>query len=365
MLSPYLYYTAYLVLLVILTAIISHHYSLYSDSRLSENFRQNSLPAFVLALGLSIWIGLRPVSYAFVDMIMYDIDYNRHMLNDEFFEFNWNIDNALFQNLQNYMAFNEYESKWFYLIIANIYFIGMFVAFRKMLPKDTMYMLLIYLAAFSTFSYGTNGLKAGAAASLMLCALAYKDKLWLMIIFLLLSLGFHHSMTLPIAAVILSLCYKNTKNYYIVWCVCLLIALCHITFFQNIFNSYADERGQEYLSTVNGKTSHGFRIDFIFYSAFPLIVGYYAIFKHHYESKFYSFLLNTYITINSVWMLCMYAEFTNRIAYLSWQLLPVVLVYPFFDKKFVKNQYQKLNLVAWLHLGFTITMQVAYYGFFK
>ena len=127
----------------------------------------------------------------------------------------------------------------------------------------------------------------------------------------------------------------------------------------------ADEQGQGYLGTVDGEASHGFRPDFIFYSAFPVISGYYAVFKHGYRSTTYQCLFNTYLIVNSIWMLCMYASYTNRIAYLSWLMLPVVLVYPFFDKSFVPNQYRKLNTVAGMHLGFTLAMQIIYYGLLK
>jgi hypothetical protein len=241
----------------------------------------------------------------------------------------------------------------------------MYLACCKLFPKDSLYAFVIYLGAFSTFSYATNGIKAGAAASIFLCALAYKDQKIKALFFLLLSLGFHHSMILPIAAYIACLCYKNSRVYFGFWVLCILISAAHITIFQELFGSMSDENGAAYLSTDDDGYRSGFRPDFIFYSSFPVLVGYYAIFKHKYSSKFYKFLFNTYLLTNSVWMLCMYASFTNRIAYLSWLMLPIVLIYPFFDKEFVSNQYQKLNKVAVWHLMFTILMQVVYYALLK
>lgn len=58
------------------------------------------------------------------------------------------------------------DATFFFGLIAAIYFIGMFVACRKLFPSNTLIVFLVCLAAFSTFSYGTNGIKAGAAASL-------------------------------------------------------------------------------------------------------------------------------------------------------------------------------------------------------
>jgi hypothetical protein len=128
----------------------------------------------------------------------------------------------------------------------------------------------------------------------------------------------------------------------------------------------SDESGAGYLSTAETDgITNGFRPDFIFYSSFPIIAGYYAIIRNNYQSKFYTFIFNVYLLTNAIWMLCMYASFTNRIAYLSWFMLPIVLVYPFFDKQFVSRQYKKLNFVAGWHLMFTVLMQVIYYGLLK
>ena len=87
--------------------------------------------------------------------------------------------------------------------------------------------------------------------------------------------------------------------------------------------------------------------------------------KYKYKSSLYEFIYCIYTLTNSIWMLCMYASFTNRIAYLSWLLYPIVLVYPFFDKPFINNQYRKLNIVAGCHLGFTLAMVIIYYGFLE
>jgi hypothetical protein len=290
-----------------------------------------------------IFIGFRPLHSAFVDMNNYYGTYYAKCWGQSF-TWDWERENYIFDNIFAYLGANMYD------------------ACKKMFPKDHLFAFIIYLGAFSTFSYATNGIKAGAAASLFLCALAYRDQKIKAILFLLLSLGFHHSMVMPIAAFIAALFYKNTKVYLWIWIICVIIAALHITYFQSLFGSMSDERGSGYLSLTDSGYRTGFRLDFIFYSSFPIISGCYAIFRKKYQSDKYKFLLNTYLLTNSIWMLCMYASFTNRIAYLSWLMLPFVLIYPFFDKEFVKNQYLKLNFIAFGHLLFTILMQVIYYA---
>lgn len=363
MIPAQLYTTVYYCLVTILTIGLSLNYSNYDNSRLKTDCSKPTVAAFFVMLMFALFIGFRPISGVFVDMMNYYTFY--YFKWGHSFVFNKNTNNLLFDNLLGWLAANRYDIRLFFVTIALIYFGGMFIAMRKMFPKDCLYALVIYLGAFSTFTFGTNGIKAGAAASMFLCTLAYMhDKKYLLLLAVI-TFGFHHSMVLPLGALAISFFYRNTRVYLYVWLFCILLSALHVTAFQEIFNSMADEQGQNYLSQVDGEASHGFRPDFIFYSSFPVLVGYYAMFRHNYRSKTYTTLFNTYLITNSIWMLCMYASFTNRIAYLSWQILPIVMIYPFFDKEFVNRQYHKLNIVAWWHLGFTLAMEVIYYGIIK
>ena len=364
MLEAAAYSTAYLTLVAILTFVIKGKYALYDNSRLHRQTKTSSVNALALFIVLSLIIGFRPLSYVFVDTMNYKSTYYTFCYGRPF-QWDWHSQNFIFDNIFHGLGSCRADISVVFVVISFIYFGGLYLACRKLFPQDTLYAFVIYLGAFSTFSYATNGIKAGAAASLFLCAFAYKDKKILAILFLILSLGFHHSMTLPIGAYVAASFYKNSRAYFAFWILCILIAAAHITALQELFASMSDESGASYLSTSNSGFRTGFRPDFIFYSSFPVLAGYYAIFKHGYQSKFYKFLFNTYLLTNSIWMLCMYASFTNRIAYLSWFMLPIVLVYPFFDKEFVSNQYKKLNKVAVGHLMFTVLMQVVYYAFLK
>ena len=53
---------------------------------------------------------------------------------------------------------------------------------------------------------------------------------------------------------------------------------------------------------------------------------------------------------------------TNRIAYLSWFLYPIVLIYPFLQEEWEDdNQYRIFSVVMLAHLGFTLFMNIIYY----
>ena len=360
MIDANLYEYIYLFVVAILTIHQYLNYNRYSWSRLSAPPAQNNVLALMLTLGLIAFIGLRPVSNVFVDMVGYSHTFDFYK--GDPFTFDWSVDNKLFDNLFMWLSSLRVDHSLFFVIIAAIYFGGIFIACRKMFPRDVLFAMLVYLAAFSTFPAGVNGIKAGAAASLFFVALAYRDKKIISYIFVALAYGFHHSMQIVVVAYILASLLKTPKYYIWGWIVSLVIAVLHITFFQQLFAGFTDEHGAKYLLVEGDESAYltGFRLDFIIYSAIPIIIGYYLIFKRKLQSERFNFIYNIYVIANSVWLLCMYASYTNRIAYLSWQLLPIVLIYPFFNEKISPSQYKIAAIVAFAHLGFTLFMEFIY-----
>ncbi len=361
MLGAY-YYTIYLVVVTIMTLYQSNRYITTPYRLLDNRTRSRVLPSVLLMLTCAIVIGLRPDWVGFADSRNY-IRIIEYYSGDRFV-FNIDTDNILFDNLLYWVACNNWGWTIFFTIISFIYFGGIFVACKKMFPRDVLFAFLIYLAAFSTFSYATNGIKAGAAASLFLVAIAYRDKRWLSYLLMALSYGIHHSMQVLIVAYIIVSFIKNPKYYLWIWGFSFLMALFHISFFQHLFAGFTDDSGAAYLVfDSNSEALHltGFRLDFIIYSAMPIILGYYLIFKRKLQSERFNFIYNLYVLTNSIWLLCMYANFTNRIAYLSWQLLPIVLIYPFFNEKLYPQQYKQANYIALAHLTFTLFMTFIYY----
>ena len=107
-----------------------------------------------------------------------------------------------------YMASKMIPIEMFFLIAAFIYFGCMLIACLRLFPKDQLLALLCCLVAFSTFAYGTNGIKAGMAASIFLVALAYHDKIFISIPIALVSFGMHHGMKLVVVAYLIVLFVK-------------------------------------------------------------------------------------------------------------------------------------------------------------
>lgn len=353
------------IYLLVVTVLTIQQCSKYGALRCGQVNNGGNGYAPLLVVLFTLFIGLRPQSGVFVDM-MNCVSYYSHVKGD-FFVFDWNSDNILFDNYLNFMASINAPIDLFFLSIAAIYFGASYIGIRRLFPNHVLIAYLVFLGAFSTFSYGTNGIKAGAAASIFIMALGFYEKKWLCIVIALLSYGFHHSMQMPIVALIITMVIRNPKLYFYGWLACLLMAMLHVTYFQNLFGGITDEQGAGYLLITEDTTAGGirFRPDFILYSAIPVWVGYRYEIKRKLTSKTYSALLHFYLVANAVWMLCMYASFNNRIAYLSWFVYPIVLIYPFLYVENSTDKYARFSRVTRYHLYFTLFMVLIYYGLLK
>lgn len=332
-------------------------YKKLSVNRSSINTKQQ-LTSLLIVIFLILIIGLRPVDDLwFGDSYVYYHSYN--LLFGSIFTFNSDTPNLIWDNLFLYFCSKRYDISLLFLLADILYFGCTYFACRKMFPRDYFVAYLVFLGAFSTFSYSYNGIKAGIAASIFILALAYRKNLLLSTALVLVSWGFHHSMQLPVAAYVLARIYKNPKVYFSIWIICLLVALLHISFFQNLFASITDEGGSRYL-TNNGDDwggKSGFRLDFVIYSAMPIYIAYIAMYKKKISlSAGYVMMLNIYLIVNSIWLLCMYAQFTNRIAYLSWFMYPFVLIYPFLKEDWGDSRYEAFGKAIKYQLLFTLFM---------
>lgn len=356
-----IYQYLYLFIVAILTFIQIGRYKKISNNKIT---RANRFWELVLVSFIVFAIGMRPISDYFVDMTAYN--YVLKSLQGEQFYFTTDTDNLIFDNFLQWWGCNGYNTQFFFLAIATLYFGCAYIGIRRLFSEHSLIAFLVFLGAFSTFSYATNGIKAGVAASIFIMALGYVDIKWICIPLMIVSIGFHHSMVLPVVAFIITIVFKNPKWYYYGWFICFILACFHVTFFQTLFGNIVDEQGAIYLlATPETTTAHiRFRPDFVLYSAVPVLMGFRVeLVKQKVVTPIYKTLMHLYLTSNAVWMLCMYASFTNRIAFLSWFIYPILIIYPFLDKhnQDLKRNSKLVKAVLY-HLSFTFFMVFIYYG---
>lgn len=351
------YYSLVYILIIIGFAIpVSIRYAGYKSNRVLVNVREPLSKSLWFTILIITYIGLRPNSPLFSD----GPGYWNGILDHRWETFS--IEEIHYQFATKYLMSTlssmEVSPRIGFFVFAIIYYCLALLAMRKMFPKDTLLAMIMYCGAFCTFGGAVNGIKNGMALSSFLCAIAYRDTWKYYIPFLILSLGFHHSMQISVAAFVACKFYTSTNKYYLLWIFGLLIAATHITYFQNLFAGYTDESGQSYLITDSDSWVTGFRADFILYSSAPLLVGWWVTKKRISIPNDLTFTLNVYLVMNTIWLLCMYSAFTNRIAALSWAIFPILLLYPFLKIPIKRNQYNYAVYSLWGQLAFTTLMTI-------
>lgn len=268
------------------------------------------------------------------------------------------------QNPPDWLSSVKWDGEWLYacieafsafyadehlaFLIAALFYVGCAALFcKRSFALDWFLPFLMICAAFSFFSYGVNGIRNGMAASMVILALSYRDKLWVAALLCFLAVGVHKSMYLLIASALLAWKITNPKLYIAGWLLCIMAAAAGGGSISTAIASsgfFDDPRLTRYgIRDASGDGFYtGFRADFLLYSALPIITGWYFIIRRGYRDKTYIWLYNIYITSNAFWVLMMYASFSNRFAQLSWFIMPIVLMYPWFKVRVWKDQSRRL-----------------------
>ena len=385
---PQIYYWA--VFLVCLFLFFNYSGSDNCDKLLQQN---SMVPALLLTLLLMVYMGLRPVSFAFGDTINYAAGYRSAMGMAVFsldLSKEWLWSAIMLFCKQSGLTVNA----WFLLI--EIGYLGFaFIGLRILLKENCWIAMLFFLSAFSTFTFGVNGIRNGLACSMVILAFAIAanqnfSKLALAGGVLLLAFGIHRSISLPIAAFLAaSYVIKSPKIAIYFWMVSIGVSLVAGGAVTNFFMGLGfDDRMTQY-GTGMGEfgdqfSNTGFRWDFLAYSAMPVWLAWYVMTKAEKERALYgdtieeaetgitgagriadahsmrvfNILATTYVLANSFWVMVMKAAFSNRFAYLSWFLYPVVLAYAVIRLHIWEDQDKKAGLILVLHAGFTIIMHL-------
>ena len=106
----------------------------------------------------------------------------------------------------------------------------------------------------------------------------------------------------------------------------------------------------------------GFRWDFLLYSFMPILMGWYVCVKKKIKDDLYKALCITYTLCNAFWVLVINAAFSNRFAYLSWFMYPIIIAYPLVNLPIWKDQDKKTGLILLAYSGCNLFMWGYYWG---
>lgn len=319
--------------------------------------------AALLSIIVILFFGTRPVSYAFSDTALYGhLFTNIETLADSD---TMNSEGAFTWLMLVCRPFMD--ASGFMLVVAIGYVSFMLFACLKLMPNNTLAAVLFNLGSFSFYSYGTNGIRNGLACSMILLGLAFMTKnrkeQIIGIAICAVASYIHRSTSLPFLTAVVSLyIIRNFKTSYTFWIASIFLSLILGNTVANLFASLGfDDRMSGYLNNTEALSSEfsssGFRWDFLLYSSMPIILGYYIIIKRGIRNRTYEFLLNTYILSNAFWVIVIRAAFSNRFAYLSWFLYPIVIAYPLLRLPvWESNQGKYFKRILLANFGFTYIM---------
>lgn len=325
--------------------------------------------ALFLTLIVIYFLGLRQVSGEFGDTWMYSYDYWRIQPEYESIsihkEWFWN-------NIRSFCKLNGFTNNEYFLFIEFFYIGSMFVCSFILMRKNLWIAMLFFFSAFSTYSFGTNGIRNGLSCSIMLVAISLLSdhnnsvKRFFSLVLMFFAVGIHRTAILPSFAAIASLfVIKDTKWAIRFWIISIGLSLVAGSAVTQIFTSWGlDDRMSHYSAEASRSDyfSHtGFRWDFLLYSVFPTVMIWYTTRYRRFTDKTYTIVANTYLLCNAFWILVIRSSFSNRFAYLSWFIYPVVIAYPVLRMNLWKDQDRRTAIILFLYSGFVFFMYYIYY----
>lgn len=333
-----------------------------SNKKLLRGTNNNVIP-FLFIFIVTIYIGTRPI-WCYVDTNLYTQIFNL-VQSGQWVEIKGYSIEPFFSFIE-YLCIEVTDASGWLLVVAIFYVVGMGIASYRWMPRHLFLATIFCFTAFSFWGYATNGIRNGMASSIALVGLSFfcKGKLNTIIGYALLLLGMatHKTIGAVIAAATMALFFKRTNINLSIWLFCIILSLLFSDLFKDMFIWLADdERMTNYLTQDVDKnffSSTGFRWDFILYSAAPIMLGWYAIVKKGITDKTYMFLLHTYIFANAFWVLINTAAYSNRFAYISWFMYPILFAYPLAKFSIFKRQGIVTGLILIASIAFSYVMEL-------
>lgn len=362
--SPWLYSQVYYWVAFGLCAFVFLRYSASSNNRLL--LQQNTfVPALILSVLAILFLGLRPTSHAFGDMVTYAHGYRAGQISGIAIEAKGEWVFAWMQQVLINLGMSE---QIFFLVCSIGYIYLQYWVCQRLLWENVWIAMLFILSAFEFYVFAVNGVRNGLACAIVMSAMVIAiqangdtKKLILAAIIAFLARGIHSSVIIPVGCAIVALYWiKNPKYALYIWLASIAVSLVAGSFFVGLVGDMmaGESRYNDYTHhQTESEFSHsGFRWDFLLYSAMPVWLINYVTIKRKIRERIFDFLAVTYLLANSFWILVIRVNYSNRFAYLSWFLYPLVLAYGLIRLKIWEDQDRRIGFFLLAHAGFTLFM---------
>lgn len=256
----------------------------------------------------------------------------------------------------------------FFTIIEFIYVFTALWAVYRLMPKNALLGMIFVCGSLMYFSFDVNGLRNGMACHILLLAMSYFLDSKYLPAAVLAAAGFsiHRSIALPIAAMIVSRwAIRDVRVALYIWLGSIVLSLLAGNFFVGMLGGMDfDDRMTNYASGAyvdDGFSRTGFRWDFLIYSAMPVLMGYIVLIRRGMRENWYRVLFSTYCLANAFWVLVIRIAYSNRFAYLSWFMYPVIIAYPLIMMRVWPDQDRKTAQILIAYVSFTVVMNTLYW----
>ncbi|MCH5172286.1 MAG: EpsG family protein [Erysipelotrichales bacterium] len=328
--------------------------------------KNNFISPLIISLIFVFWLGNRPISGAyFGDTANYAASYAL-MGRERAFHFDLNSEWTWFYLMLTSKKLGL-DIHAFFTIIEAGYILSVLWAVKRFMPTNPMLGMLFVFTSLMFFTFGTNGLRNGLACNIILLAMSFffDDKYIVGALLCLIAFGIHRSTMLPIVGMFGGFfLLTNLKWAIYFWFFSILLSLAMGGSIINFFASLGfDDRMASYntLEYADQFSHTGFRWDFLLYSAMPIIMGWYVCIKKQIRDDWYKALCITYTLCNAFWVMVIRAAFSNRFAYLSWFMYPIIIAYPLINLPIWKDQDKKTGIILLVYSSFNLFMWTLYW----
>ena len=229
----------------------------------------------------------------------------------------------------------------FFLITASVYVFSYLIFARHYFKKDSFYFIVMSMGCLGFGAYATNTIRAGFAISFMMLAFVFRKKIF-MLPLMFCAVMLHRSMIIPALGFIITEFINKKWIFCLIWLFCFVLSVTNvdISSFLEEFH-FVDYRIEASMESVE-LYKKGFRLNFLIYSVIPLLISFYNIFKYDIHDKLLQRMVNTYLLANALWLLAIRIHYSDRLAYLSWFLIPFITLYPVIKYKDKYNNPNRL-----------------------
>ncbi len=308
-----------------------------------SNRSNTALGAFALFVLTLVLLGFFPIEWG------YGTDRDKYA--NGFLQFKNDLAQVDFEQREAGFQFIQYllsrvmNVTQFMFCISLIYLANYLIAIRRLVKTQSYWLYVAVVLSMGFTSYNLNTMRAGLAISFLVLGLSMYKSYVRMVICVLIAVSIHTSTIIPGGIILLCRYYNNTRLFYKLWILSIPLSLIAGTYFNVLFQGMGDDERTDYLTAVDDHYNIGFRLDFILYSLVPMLVGYCFIFKKGVSDRFYTMIYNVYLLTNMFWILVIRANYSDRFAYLSWFLIPFILVYPLLTQKMNLSYGKWLGLI--------------------